>query len=238
MIRRLSLILFLSSSLVVSASADVGNSVDVVKDKLGLTVENGYVDESGGPHEVSDRVFRAGLESILRNSEHLSTEDVASIKSLSHRPDGRLAYYMVKFSDDEQALRLGYRKVFVGKDRVDELLTFLLANYFYHLPLVDSEQSSLRAKTGLSMTQDPVWQDYGEYRGFLRTVRHQFNSLEDESRDCVRRMKKSFQVRKRRYQYEYSATTTELVVSESGVGIVSDDQAANVIAELANRCNG
>ena len=206
--------------------------------ELGLVVENGYVDPSGATHAVDERSFSNITRGWLRDLALLSKEDKQALRQLSRRPDGRLRYFMVKVSDEDDVLRVGYRSAVVGPNRADELFTYLLQNTQHHQRLLLIEQEGLKAKSGVWLEQDPAWQDYREFRGALRTIRQRFNRLNKRQQDCVKSSPGTILVRPRRHQVEYGASTSEIVLYEDGNGVVSLDRVSELMAELAQRCDG
>ncbi len=229
------LVLFL-----VSAPAYAQTSHDELawlQTELGLVIENGYVDPGGATHSVDEKSFARVSKNWVRSLVSLSKEDKQALRALSRRPDGRLRYFMVKVSDQRDELRVGYRSVFVGLNRTDELYTFLLENFQYHRRLIAIEQEGLRAKSGIWLEQDPAWQDFGEFRRGLRTARLRFNRLNKIQQDCVRGSPGRILIRPKRHQVEFGVSTSEIVLFENGNGVVSADQVRHLMNELAGRCD-
>ena len=219
-------------------SATLDQNLQILSDALGYGIENGYVSPDGEKNQVPASVFATNIRELRNNLSKLGPEEISVLKKFAYREDGSRAYFMVKMTDDDNELRLGYQKVYVGRKRIRELLDFLLLDATYHAPLSVDEQVRLVRKTGTFLKQDAAWQDHQAFRKIMRGFSVAFSSLKPGQRACLRKARFQVNVKTRRFQPVENADTSELRINYDKTITVSHDRSKDLMAFLLSQCRG
>ena len=222
---------------IANAAPSSEQDLDFITMELGYVLQNGYVSPDGDRHEIPVSMFAKNLSDFRASLDSFSAEDLRALRKLSYRSDGRLAYFMVKMTDQPNELRLGYRTAYVGQQRVSELAEFLLLDTTHHRVLGEQEKIALKVKTGLGLEQQANWQDNGAFRKIIQHVYRSYLGLEPPQQRCLRNAKMRIIVEELRFSSEFMINPTELRFNYDNSVTVSRDRIADLVPFLVSHCS-